>query len=88
MEYVILVLLANPLGQIEAVGTFPIVYATHELCEAARPAAVALVQKEVDIRQPGHKVTDSKCVSQAALNKVQEKIQHTPLKGQKDASIH
>jgi hypothetical protein len=82
-------LLANAIGQPVAAGAFPTHYATHELCETARPAVVAAVQKEVTLTRPGFTVADSKCITQDALDKASTsgKLRHSPLKGQKDAYI-
>ena len=88
MEYVIVLLLANALNQPVTVGAYRTHYATHELCEAARPAAVADVQKLIDVKHPGDKVADSKCVTLDEINKASDKSPHPPLEGQKDAVIH
>jgi hypothetical protein len=88
MEYVIMMLVVNALGLPVNVGAFPAHYATHELCEAARPAAVAMIQLDLKITAPGDKVADSKCVTQDAIDKASQKVPTPPLKGQRDARIN
>lgn len=84
MEYVIVMLLANALGQPVATAVAPIPYATQALCEADLPAVIAGVQSEIDKARPGDKVY-AKCVTQDEINKVLQKRPHPPLDGQKDS---
>ena len=88
MEYVIVMLLANALGQPVAIGTYAgAKYPDLASCDAARPGVVEQVQKEVDRNRPGDKVVDSKCATQDAVNKVNDKVRRPPLEGQRDARI-
>ena len=86
MEYVLIMLLTNALGQPVATARAPVPYATLELCEADRPAIVAAVQRDIDKTRPGDKVF-AKCVTQDELNKASEKAPHPLLEGQKDAYL-
>lgn len=74
--WVIIMLLANTLGQPVATGLATPEFASLELCEAARQAVVEEVQKQVDIDRPGFKISDSKCITKEAYNKVDERVQH------------
>jgi nitrogen regulatory protein PII-like uncharacterized protein len=71
--FVIIMLLANAVGSPIAAGQYKAQYATLALCEAARPSVVAEIQAAVEASRPGFKVADSKCVSEEALNKVNDR---------------
>ena len=91
VEYLIVMLLVNSLGQPVEIGTYNgATYPDLETCNVARPVIVDLVQKSIDLTSPGKgfKVADSKCATRDEINKVNDRGSRPPLEGQKDASIH
>lgn len=91
MEYLIVVMLVNALGQPVEIGTYNGArYPDLAACEAARPAIRELIQKDLDAHHPGdgYKVADSTCASKETIDKINGKIHSPPREGQKDASLH
>jgi hypothetical protein len=88
VEYLIVVLLANSLGQPVEIGTYNgATYPDLAACDAARPGIVISIQNDIDTNHPGKgfKVVDSKCATKDELNKVNDRARRPPLDGQRDA---